>query len=57
MASAIARCYEDGADPTIFIRDPSAWGQTNDRVPLSRVTPSYTGRAITFAPLIRNGAS
>ncbi|WP_438296753.1 C39 family peptidase [Streptomyces sp. HUAS TT7] len=53
----IAHGYEDGVDPTIFIRDPSAWGQTNDRVPLSRVTPSYTGRAITFAPLIHDGAS
>ncbi|MGR8012216.1 cysteine peptidase family C39 domain-containing protein [Streptomyces hypolithicus] len=47
----IARGYEDGADPDILIRDPSAWGQTHDRVPLSRLTASYTGRAITFAPL------
>ncbi len=53
----IARGYEDGPDPTIFIRDPSAWGQSNDRVPLSRFAPSFTGRAITFTPLIRNGES
>lgn len=53
----LARGYEGGTDPTIFIRDPSAWGQNNDRVHLSRVAPSYTGRAITFAPLNRNGAS
>lgn len=53
----ILRGYEDGPDPTIFIRAPSAWGQTHDRVPLSRVTPSYTGRAISFAPLIRKGGS
>ncbi|EST25492.1 C39 family peptidase [Streptomyces roseochromogenus] len=49
--------YEDGPDPTVHFRDPSAWGQTHDRVPLSRLTPSYTGRAITFAPLIPNGES
>ncbi|MEV6480373.1 C39 family peptidase [Streptomyces sp. NPDC051576] len=48
--------YEDGPDPTLFIRDPSAWGQTHDRIPLSRLSPSYTGRAITFAPL-NNGES
>lgn len=53
----IARGYEDGPDPIIFIRDPSAWGQTHDRVPLSRLSPSYTGRAITFAPLVRVGES
>jgi ABC-type bacteriocin/lantibiotic exporter with double-glycine peptidase domain len=44
--------YEDGADPTVFIRDPSAWGQTHDRVTVGRLSPSYTGRAITFAPLM-----
>ncbi|MGW7750289.1 C39 family peptidase [Streptomyces violaceusniger] len=49
--------YEDGSDPVIHFRDPSAWGQTHDRVPLSRVSASYTGRAITFAPLIHNGES
>jgi hypothetical protein len=53
----ILRGYEDGPDPTIFIRAPSACGQTHDRVPLSRVTPSYTGRAISFASLIRKGGS
>ncbi|MFJ5740208.1 C39 family peptidase [Streptomyces microflavus] len=53
----ILRGFEDGPDPNILIRDPSAWGQTNDRVPLSRLTPSYTGRAITFAPLTRSGES
>ncbi|MGW3669268.1 cysteine peptidase family C39 domain-containing protein [Streptomyces sp. NPDC005141] len=47
----IARGYTDGQDPDILIRDPSAWGQTHDRVPLSRLAASYTGRAITFAPL------
>ncbi|MFE6397485.1 C39 family peptidase [Streptomyces alboflavus] len=53
----ILRGYEDGPDPTIHFRDPSAWGQTHDRVPLSRVSASYTGRAITFAPLTHNGES
>ncbi|WP_345036013.1 hypothetical protein [Streptomyces sannanensis] len=48
----IARGYEAGPDPVILIRDPSAWGQTHGRVPLSRVAASYSGRAITFAPLI-----
>lgn len=52
----ILRGYEDGTDPTILFRDPSAWGQTHDRVPLSRLASSYTGRAITFAPL-NNGDS
>ncbi|MFF3617488.1 hypothetical protein [Streptomyces sp. NPDC002580] len=47
----IARGYADGEDPDILIRDPSAWGQTHDRVPLSRLAASYTGRAVTFAPL------
>ncbi|MDQ0605810.1 ABC-type bacteriocin/lantibiotic exporter with double-glycine peptidase domain [Streptomyces canus] len=53
----ILRGYDDGLDPTIHFRDPSAWGQTHDRVPLSRVSASYTGRAITFAPLNSNGGS
>ncbi|MFF4528221.1 C39 family peptidase [Streptomyces sp. NPDC001407] len=52
----ILRGYESGADPTIHFRDPSAWGQENDQVPLSRLSHSYTGRAITFAPL-NNGDS
>ncbi|MEV5950377.1 C39 family peptidase [Streptomyces sp. NPDC051993] len=47
----IARGYEDGPDPGILIRDPSSWGQEHDRVPLSRLAHSYTGRAITFEPL------
>ncbi|MEW2632488.1 hypothetical protein AB0903_12710 [Streptomyces sp. NPDC048389] len=47
----ILRGYEDGPDPVIQFRDPSAWGQEHDRVPLSRLAHSYTGRAITFAPL------
>ncbi|MCX4461522.1 C39 family peptidase [Streptomyces sp. NBC_01728] len=47
----IARGYEDGTDPDFLIRDPSAWGQSHARVPLSRLSASYTGRAITFAPL------
>ncbi|MET4644584.1 hypothetical protein ABID95_004333 [Streptomyces atratus] len=47
----IARGYTDGTDPDILIRDPSAWGQTHDRVRLSRLVASYTGRAITFVPL------
>ncbi|WP_105973806.1 C39 family peptidase [Streptomyces geranii] len=52
----ILRGYEDGPDPAIFIRDPSAWGQVHERIPLSRLSPSYTGRAIIFAPL-NNGES
>jgi hypothetical protein len=47
----IARGYEEGPDPVILIRDPSGWGQTHDRVPLSRLAASYSGRAITFPPL------
>jgi hypothetical protein len=43
---------EPGADgPDILIRDPSAWGQDHDRIPLTRLAASYTGRCITFAPL------
>jgi Peptidase C39 family len=37
--------------PDILIRDPSAWGQHHDRVPLARLSASYTGRCITFAPM------
>jgi hypothetical protein len=49
----VARGYHDtqSGDPDILFRDPSGWGQTCDRVPLSRLAASYTGRAITFAPL------
>ena len=49
----VSRGYEDtqDGDPDILIRDPSAWGQTRDRVPLSRLSASYSGRCITFAPL------
>ncbi|PZG31053.1 hypothetical protein C1I98_30460 [Spongiactinospora gelatinilytica] len=46
-----ARTPHDPDDPDVLIRDPSAWGQTCDRVPLSRLAASYTGRAITFPPL------
>lgn len=53
----ILRGYDDRPDPTIHFRDPSAWGQTNDRVPLSHVSASYTGRAITFAPFTHHGES
>jgi hypothetical protein len=42
---------EPGADgPDILIRDPSAWGQSHDRVTLRRLSASYSGRCITFAP-------
>ncbi|MFG2639888.1 C39 family peptidase [Streptomyces sp. NPDC048370] len=47
--------YDDGPEPVILFRDPSTWGQSHDRVPLSRLSASYTGRAITFAPLLDNG--
>ena len=49
----VARGYHDTrpGDPDILFRDPSGWGQTCDRVPLSRLAASYSGRAITFAPL------
>ncbi|MEU9337471.1 C39 family peptidase [Streptomyces sp. NPDC048290] len=51
----ILRGYEEGPDPTILFRDPSSWGQTHDRVPLSRLAHSYTGRAITFTSLHNGG--
>ncbi|GAA0436639.1 glutamate ligase domain-containing protein [Streptomyces luteireticuli] len=51
----VARGFEDGPDPAILIRDPSGWGQTHDRAPLSRVAASYSGRAITFPPLAPGG--
>jgi hypothetical protein len=49
----VARGYHDtpSGDADILSRDPSGWGQTCDRVPLSRLAASYTGRCITFAPL------
>ncbi|MDX6739198.1 cysteine peptidase family C39 domain-containing protein [Actinocorallia sp. A-T 12471] len=46
----VARGHQDGH---LLIRDPSSWGQTHDRVPATRATASYTGRAITFAPMPR----
>ncbi|MFI1888289.1 glutamate ligase domain-containing protein [Streptomyces jumonjinensis] len=53
----VARGFEDeeGSDPVILIRDPSGWGQTHDRVPLSRLIRSYSGRAVTFPPLHQGG--
>ena len=50
----VARGYHQTqpGDPDIFFRDPSGWGQTCDRVPLSRLAASYSGRCITFAPLL-----
>ncbi|MFE0104096.1 hypothetical protein [Streptomyces sp. NPDC059009] len=47
----ILRGCESGPNPTVHFRDPSSWGQTHDHAPLSRLSASYTGRAITFAPL------
>lgn len=47
----IARGHTGGEEPDILIRDPSAWGQDNDRVSLSRLAASYSGRAITFSPI------
>jgi hypothetical protein len=52
----VARGFAESSDsqePDILIRDPSSWGQDNDRVPLSRLAASYTGRAITFPRLGR----
>jgi hypothetical protein len=37
-------------DPQVLFRDPSAWGQDHDKVSLTRLSASYTGRCITFAP-------
>lgn len=45
----------EGGDLAVLIRDPSAWGQEHDRVPLSRLAASYTGRAITFPALPQPG--
>jgi hypothetical protein len=48
----VARGYDGGGDdPDILFRDPSSWGQEHDRVPLSRLSASYSGRCITFAPM------
>jgi hypothetical protein len=48
----IARGLAAGDEgPDLLIRDPSSWGRQHDRVPLARAAASYTGRAITFAPL------
>jgi Peptidase_C39 like family len=48
----VARGYTgDTPDPDVLIRDPSRWGQEHDRVPLSRLRASYSGRCILFAPL------
>jgi hypothetical protein len=44
-------CTGGSADPDILIRDPSSWGQDHDRVRLKRLAASYSGRAITFAPI------
>ena len=46
-----------GNGPDILIRDPSAWGQNHDRVPLRRLSASYSGRCITFAPMPATGAT
>jgi Peptidase C39 family len=49
VARGITGSVPDG--PDILIRDPSAWGQSHDRIPLARLSASYTGRCITFAPM------
>ncbi|MFB7377234.1 glutamate ligase domain-containing protein [Kitasatospora purpeofusca] len=51
----VAHGFDPGAgtDPLILFRDPSGWGQENDRVPLSRLSASYSGRAITFPTVTR----
>jgi hypothetical protein len=47
----VVRGYELGRDdPLILFRDPSSWGQDHDRVRLSRLSQSYSGRCITFKP-------
>ena len=53
VARGTAQSADGGTD--ILIRDPSAWGQTHDRVPLARLSASYTGRCITFAPMAARG--
>ncbi len=49
VARGTAGSADGGAD--VLIRDPSAWGQHHDRVPLERLAASYSGRCITFAPM------
>ncbi|ROO88088.1 peptidase C39-like protein [Actinocorallia herbida] len=44
----VARGHDRG---DLLFRDPSRWGQDHDRVPFTRAVASYSGRAITFAPL------
>lgn len=47
----VLRGYElEHDDPLILFRDPSGWGQDHDRVRLSRLAESYSGRCITFKP-------
>jgi hypothetical protein len=47
----VLRGYElDHDDPLILFREPSSWGQGHDRVRLSRLVQSYSGRCITFSP-------
>jgi peptidase C39-like protein len=53
----IARGWEDTPERTIHIRDPSSWGQHNNRASLRQVAASYSGRAITFTPLPGNTPS
>jgi hypothetical protein len=48
VARGTSESGDDNLD--ILIRDPSAWGQDHDRIPLARLSASYTGRCITFAP-------
>jgi hypothetical protein len=49
----VARGTSESADGSldVVIRDPSAWGQDHDRVTLARLSASYSGRCITFAPM------
>ena len=49
----VLRGYELGQDdPLILFRDPSGWGQDHDRVRLSWLAESYSGRCITFKPAV-----
>jgi hypothetical protein len=54
VARGTACSANNGSD--ILIRDPSAWGQDHDRVLLARLSASYTGRCITFAPMSARAA-
>jgi hypothetical protein len=49
VARGTSETADGGLD--VLIRDPSAWGQHHDRVPLARLSASYSGRCITFAPM------